>query len=78
MLEKRKKKIEEGLKLTETMKEEEAKLEVKKAKVIADARRDAQSVIEEARGRGKEEEAEIIKEARKRQRLLSEKQNSPP
>lgn len=73
MLEKRKKKIEEGLKLTETMKEEEAKLEVKKEKVIADARKDAQSVIEEARGRGKEQEKEIIGEAKKEAEAIIEK-----
>lgn len=65
MLEKRKKKIEEGLKFTETMKEEEAKLEVKKIKVLADTRKDAQGVIDQARAQGKEEEKEIIEEARK-------------
>jgi len=73
MLEKRKKKIEEGLKLTETMKEEEEKLEIKKQKILADAKKDAQGIIEEGRKHGKEEEKAIIEEARKEAEGIMEK-----
>lgn len=64
MLEKRRKKIEEGLRLTEQMKEEEAKTEGKRQKVIDSARREGQELIEEAKKRAKEEEKQILAEAR--------------
>lgn len=64
MLEKRKKNIEEGLRLTESMKEEEAKLEIKKQKVLDEARLEGGKLIEEARKRAKEEEKELLVEAK--------------
>jgi len=65
MLEKRKKKIEEGLALTESMKLEEEKLEVKKDKVIAQARDDGKALIEEAKKQAKEEAKVLLEDARK-------------
>jgi len=64
MLEKRRKKIEEGLRLAESMKEEEMKLEAKKQKVIEEGRKDGQNLIEEAKKRAKDEEKQIISDAR--------------
>lgn len=73
MLEKRKKKIEEGLKLTEDMKEEQAKLETKKAKILMEAKKEAQGIIEEARVRGKEEGKHILEESRQEAEAVIEK-----
>lgn len=63
MLEKRKKKIQEGLDLTEKMQEEAEKMEIKKGKVIADAKKEAIAIIEEAKTQGKTEEKQIIEAA---------------
>lgn len=63
MLEKRKKKIEEGLALTEKMKLEEEKMEVKKSKMIADARKEGAKMIEEAKVQAKSEAKAIIETA---------------
>ena len=65
MLEKRKKKIEEGLALTESMKQEEEKMEVKKAKLLADARKESLAIIDEAKKQAKEEAKQIVAQARK-------------
>jgi len=65
MLEKRKKEIAEGLRLTEKMREEEEKMEQKKQKLLVTARKEGQEIIEEARKQAKEEEKEIIAEAHK-------------
>jgi len=65
MLEKRKKKIEESLALTESLKAEEEKLAAKSEKVLEQARKQGQELIEEARAQGKEEEKRIIAEAKK-------------
>lgn len=65
MLEKRKKKIAEGLRLTTDLTEERQKLEEKKAQVTQVARKEAREILEEAKKDGKKAEAEIIAEARK-------------
>jgi len=65
MLEKRKKEIEEGLKLTEKMREEEEKFQQKKQKMLETTRGEAASILEEARKQAKEEEKEIIAVAHK-------------
>src|SRR5258707_1189450 len=65
MLEKRKKEITEGLQLTEKMREEEEKFQLKKQKMLEVARKEAQDIIEEAKKQGKEEEKEIIAAAHK-------------
>ncbi|KKU87445.1 MAG: ATP synthase subunit b [Candidatus Gottesmanbacteria bacterium GW2011_GWA2_47_9] len=64
MLEKRKREIEESLRLTDKLRADEEKLLEKKNKVIDEARREAVQIIEEARKQGKEEEAAIVKAAR--------------
>jgi len=65
MLEKRKKKIEEGLALTEKMKLEEEKMEVKKSKMIADTRKEGTVMIEEAKVQAKSEAKAIVENAHK-------------
>ena len=65
MLEKRKNEIAEGLKMTEKMREEEDKFQLKKQKMLETTRKEAQVVIEEARKQAKEEEKEIIAVAHK-------------
>jgi F-type H+-transporting ATPase subunit b len=64
MLEKRRKKIEEGLRLTESMKEEEGSLDVKRQKVLDQARKEGQDIIEESKKRAKEEEKQMLIDAR--------------
>lgn len=73
MLDKRKKKIEEGLAITESMKHEEEKLEVKKAKVLADAKKEALELIEDAKKHAKEEAKQIVDGARKEADEIIEK-----
>jgi len=65
MLAKRKKEIEEGLKLTEKMREEEEKFQQKKQKMLETTRGEAAAILEEARKQAKEEEKEIIAAAHK-------------
>ncbi len=63
MLEKRKNDIEKGLKMTEDMKEEEAKLSQKRQKMIEVTRKEASDILDEARKQAKEEEKDIIAQA---------------
>lgn len=63
MLEKRKKKIEEGLALTASLKVEEEKMEQKKAKMLAETRKEAAVLIEEAKGHAKGEAKQILETA---------------
>jgi len=65
MLAKRKKEIEEGLKLTEKMRLEEEKFNEKKQKMLETTRGEAQAILEESRKQAKEEEKEIIATAHK-------------
>jgi F-type H+-transporting ATPase subunit b len=73
MLAKRKKEIEEGLQLTEKMRQEEELFEQKKRKMLETTRREAQGIIDEARKSGKEEEKEIIAQAHKEAERIIEK-----
>jgi F-type H+-transporting ATPase subunit b len=65
MLAKRKKEIEEGLKLTEKMREEEEKFQQKKQKMLDGTRIEAQQILEDARKQAKDEEKEILDAAHK-------------
>jgi F-type H+-transporting ATPase subunit b len=65
MLEKRKKEIEEGLKLTAKMREDEEKFGQKKLKMLETTRKEAQGIIDEARKQAGEEAREIITDAHK-------------
>jgi F-type H+-transporting ATPase subunit b len=73
MLEKRKKKIQEGLALTEQMKVEEEKMEVKKNKMIAETKKEATVLIEEAKGHAKNEATQILEAAHKEADEIIEK-----
>ena len=73
VLKKRKQKIEEGLALTEKLKEEEEKLTVQKEKVLAQAREEAKKLFEKSLENAKKEEKEIIKGARGEAEELIEK-----
>lgn len=64
MLEKRRKKIEEGLKLTESLIKEKEELNTKTAQVLGEANKEAKAIIEKSREQGKKVEEGIIKEAR--------------
>ncbi len=73
MLEKRKKKIEEGLVLTEKMKVEEEKMEIRKAKMIAETKKEATVLIEESKVHAKDEAKQIIESAHKEADEIIEK-----
>jgi|SRR3989344_4540907 len=64
ILEKRKKEIEEGLKISERMRQEEENLKGKREKMLEEARREGHKIIEEARRGAKDEEKEILAVAR--------------
>ena len=51
MLEKRKKEIEDTVKITERLKKDEARMEEKHEKVLTKAREEASSIIEEAKSK---------------------------
>lgn len=63
MIEKRKKEIAEGLELTESLKEEEARLAVKQDKALEKAREEALGIIDEAKKQAKDAEKDILLEA---------------
>ena len=63
-LEKRRKKIEEGLALTEKLTQEKEDLERQKTKIIAESHKEAKAIIDKARLQGKKVEQEVIAEAR--------------
>ena len=73
MLEKRKKKIQEGLELTEKMRLEFVKMDEKKAKLMEEARGDALKLIDEAKKQAKSEEHVILEETRKKSDDMIEK-----
>lgn len=63
MLEKRKKEIADGVQMAESMKLEEEKMDQKHEKVLAKAREEALSIIEDAKKQGKEVEKELVSKA---------------
>jgi len=65
ILEKRRKEIREGLEITERMKQEEAKLGVRKDKLLSEARSQARVIIEDAKKQGKVAERDIVDVAHK-------------
>lgn len=73
MLEKRKKEIEEGLVLTQKMREEDEKLTVKRTKLLDQARKEAQEVITEARKQGQSAEKDLLDQAHKEAGEILEK-----
>jgi F-type H+-transporting ATPase subunit b len=73
VIEKRKKEIEEGLKLTQKMREEDEKFQQKKQKMLETTRKEAQQIIEEARKQGKDEEKEIVEAAHKEAEQIIQK-----
>lgn len=72
-LESRRKKIEEGLTLTQKLTEEKEALEQRQKKIILEAQKEALEIIEKARGTGKKVEAEILSEARVKAQGIIEK-----
>jgi F-type H+-transporting ATPase subunit b len=73
ILEKRKKEIAEGLEYTEKIRHEFEVMEQKKAKMLADSRKEGQGIIEEARLKGKAEGKMILDEAREEAEEIVEK-----
>jgi F-type H+-transporting ATPase subunit b len=65
MLEKRKREIEEGLAITERMRQEEEKLGMRREKLLADARREARVILDEAKKQGEQTRHEIVDAAHK-------------
>lgn len=65
MLEKRKKEIEEGVRLTAKAREDEAKFDQKKERMLITTRKEAQEILEEARKQAKVEEKDIMVAAHK-------------
>lgn len=64
LLEKRRKEIEEGLKITQRLRQEEDKLKARREQMLADARKEGHVVLEDARAVAKEEQKEILVNAR--------------
>lgn len=64
ILEKRRHEIEEGLKITERMRQEEEKWKEKRERMLAEARREGHKILEDARVQAKREERDILEEAR--------------
>lgn len=64
MLEKRKRKIEEGLALTEKLNKEKEEIEIKKALILKEAQKEAQAILDKARSHAKLVEVELVKEAK--------------
>ncbi len=73
MLEKRRREIEEGLSLTEKMRQEEEKLQIRKEKLLSDARREGHAILEDARKQSKEEEKDIVRAAHEEAEALIQK-----
>lgn len=73
MLEKRKKEIAAGLELTEKMRLEEEKLNVRKEKVLAEARKEAQNIVEAGKKEADVQSKEIIEAAHKTAQEIIEK-----
>ncbi len=73
MLEKRKKEIEEGIRLTEKMREEEEQMAIRKQKMLEHARKEGQEIIEESRKQAKEEEKDILAEAHRQAQQIMDK-----
>lgn len=65
MLDKRKKEIEEGLALTEKMRQEEDKLKVKQNKILDETRREGEAYIDKAKAQAVAESKEILNNANK-------------
>lgn len=74
-LEKRRKKIEEGLTMSAKMNQEKEALESKKKKIVLEAQKEARDIIEKAREAGKKEEQEILEEAHQKAQGIIEKTN---
>lgn len=72
-LEERRKKIEEGLALTEKMKVELEKNEKKRQEIIDVAKEEARKIIEDGKKTGKKVEAEIIEKAHTEASTILEK-----
>jgi F-type H+-transporting ATPase subunit b len=73
MLEKRKKEIEEGVKLAAKAREDEAKIGEKKEHMLSMTRKEAQEILEEARKQAKAEERDIVAQAHKEAEAILEK-----
>jgi F-type H+-transporting ATPase subunit b len=73
MLEKRKKEIEEGVKMAAKAREDQEKIGEKKESMLATTRKEAQEILEEARKQAKVEEREIISLAHKEAEAILEK-----
>ncbi len=73
MLDKRKKDIEDGLALTEKLRQEEEKMKERKERLLADARKEGHVVLDEMRKVAKEEEKEILARAHKEAEAVVQK-----
>jgi len=73
ILEKRKKEIEEGVRLTAKAREDEVKLEEKRERMLGIARKEAQEILEEARKQAKVEERDSIAAAHKEAEDIQQK-----
>ena len=65
MLAKRKKEIEEGLAITERMRAEEEKFGLRKEKLLAEARKEARVILDDAKKQGKDIGNELVSAAHK-------------
>lgn len=63
MLDKRKKEIEAGLHLTEKLREEEEKMQAKRARLLDETRKEGRVIIEEAKKQAKEVEQDLVFQA---------------
>ncbi len=73
MLEKRKKEITAGLELTEKMRLEEEKLNVRKEKLLDEARKEARNIVEAGKKEADAQAKEIVESAHKASQDIIEK-----
>lgn len=73
MLEKRKKLIEESVTRSESLRLEEEKMQDRREKLLFEARKEARTIIDEAKSQGREAEREIVMAAHREAGEINEK-----
>lgn len=73
MLEKRKNLIEESLTRSESLRLEEEKIQIRKEKLLSEARKEARAILEEAKKQARQAEQEIVLAAHREGSEINEK-----
>lgn len=73
MIEKRKKEIEEGIAIAQRQRAEEEELTKRREKLLSEARREALTILEDAKKQGKDAERDIVASAQRQATEIIEK-----